>query len=116
VKEYVGGYDDWLRQRSTPSKGTDRGRTVEGMAVKATPAPGKKRKLSFKEKKELDELPGKIERWETDIAALHEQMAAPAFYQQPREKIAAEQARLETLGQQLANAFARWEELEQLAE
>lgn len=118
VKEYVGGYDDWLRQRpASINAATERAKSTETrpQSEKPAEAPGKKRKLAFKEKKELDELPARIERLEADIALLHEQMASPAFYQQTREKIAAEQARLQTLDTELAQAYQRWEELEQAA-
>ena len=78
------------------------------------PAEGR-RKLSFKEQRELEALPAAIENFETEIAVLHRQMAEPQFYQQPGERIAAEQGRLKQLEEQLAAAYQRWEELEPLA-
>ena len=72
------------------------------------------RKLSFNERRELDGLPAVIENYDAEIAALHSQMAEPQFYQQPGAQIAAEQARLKQLEEQLAAAYQRWEELESL--
>ncbi len=113
VREYVGGYDDWLRQRKPPAK-----RTAEAPSQRPAPQPASqatavKRKLSFKEQRELDSLPATIEKCEAAIAELHQAMAAPTFYQQPGPQIAAEQARLKELEEQLAIAYERWELLEQ---
>ena len=113
VREYVGGYDDWLRQRKPrPTR-----RASEGV-----PSPTRsvgeelpvKRKLSFNERRELDSLPAKIEQTEAEVAALHQQMADAAFYQQPGPQIAAAQAELKQLESELAAAYERWEALEQL--
>lgn len=114
VKEYVGGYDDWLRQRKvSPAAAPSKSQTASSSPPKATETA--KKRLSFKEKQELEALPGKIEELEGDIAAVHADMAQPAFYQQPGEQIAAAQARLTKLEGDLASAYHRWEELEQLA-
>jgi len=113
VREYVGGYDDWLRQRKPrPTR-----RASEGV-----PSPTRsvgeelpvKRKLSFNERRELDSLPAKIEQTVAEVAALHQQMADAAFYQQPGPQIAAAQAELKQLESELAAAYERWEALEQL--
>jgi ABC transport system ATP-binding/permease protein len=117
VREYFGGYDDWLRQRKLAT--TPRGREVSVARTSARRVSeglfAGKRKLSFKERQELDALPAAIENYEVEIAALHHDMAQPQFYQQPGAQIAAEQARLKLLEGQLAAAYRRWEELEQLA-
>ena len=60
-------------------------------------------------------LPATIERLEFEIGKLHEAMALPDFYRRPSEQIAAEQARLKELEDQLARAYERWEELEENA-
>jgi ATP-binding cassette subfamily F protein uup len=111
VREYVGGYDDWQRQRAA-------------QVVQETPKPvaatlpannrpkEQKRRLSFKEQQELNGLPGKIEQLETQIAELHTAMADPTFYQQPGPTIAQEQAKLQALETELTAAYQRWEELE----
>ncbi len=117
VREYFGGYDDWVRQR----KPLISPRSNEGTAARAPsrivsePPPDAKRKLTFKERKELEALPETIEQYDAQIAALHREMSEPQFYQQPGAQIAAQQARLKQLEEQLAAAYHRWEELEQYA-
>ena len=116
VKEYVGGYDDWLRQRSESSEAPSKS------AAKTAPAGGKPaatganrdepRRLTYNEQRELSLLPGRIESLEREISAVHETIGNPEFYRQPGETIARETARLKELESQLAAAFARWEELE----
>ncbi len=120
VREYVGGYDDWLRQRPMPA--TENAR-VDSRPPKVKPAgglrlPGKisgPRRLSYKERQELESLPEAIAEYEAEIRALHNDMAQAQFYQQPGDRIAQEQARLNLLERQLATAYARWEELEQFS-
>jgi len=119
VKEYVGGYDDWLRQRPRQVADTDepaRRRVAEPATSVTTPAnaaPDRKRRLSYKEGLELQSLPSTIEKLESDIAAMHEQMVQPSFYQQPGAQIAEQQSRLKDLESKLATVYERWEELEQ---
>jgi ATP-binding cassette subfamily F protein uup len=72
--------------------------------------------LSYHEQRELASLPSKIEQLEAAIAAMHQAMADPGFYRQPGEQIAARQARLKILEGELASAYTRWEELDELAE
>ncbi|MEM7475515.1 MAG: ATP-binding cassette domain-containing protein [Planctomycetota bacterium] len=121
VREYVGGYDDWLRQRpqSSPTRSTNQGEknaqakqklnndSIQGMDKKP-------RKLTFKETKELDELPGKIESHEVSIAQVHQEMADPEFYKQDASSIATKQEALKQLEAELAEFYTRWEELESL--
>jgi ATP-binding cassette subfamily F protein uup len=124
VREYVGGYDDWVRQRadraalemptSKPAASGDKPRASSQKPESS--APERKRRLSYKEKQELAGLPVAIERIERDISALHVALAQPEFYQQPRETIAGEQARLKALEAELHTAYERLEELEPLAE
>lgn len=108
VREYVGGYDDWIRQRAEATE------TAKPAAVESrpTPAPVKVRKLSFKEQRELETLPATIEQLEAEIAQLHAEMANPQFYQQPGDKIAKAQAQLADKEAKLTHAYSRWEELE----
>lgn len=126
VKEYIGGFDDWFRQRqellearadqpsakaSGKGKSASANRGGESAAPKSGP-PAKKKKLSYKEQQELERLPEKIEELEGQIAEMHRLMADPDFYQQAGTVIAAEQGRLNQLETDLATAYARWEELE----
>ena len=114
LQEYVGGYDDWVRQRRT---------TVERPAAPAqknTPAApreekkpaAKSNKLSYKDQRELDALPKRIEALEAEVAALHAAMGDPAFYQQEAAVITEARERLEAVEQELAEAYGRWEALE----
>ncbi len=105
VNEYPGGYDDWLSQRSEVES-----RKVEGQKVKTQ----KSRKLSNKEREELNNLPKLIEQLEAEQETLHNTMADPAFYQKPKDEIAAATARAEEIPQKLDAAFERWEALEGL--
>lgn len=116
VKEYAGGYDDWVRQR--PEKViTESPKKAESSSKPAVKNSGeKKRRLSFKEQQELAALPGQIELWEAEVEEIHTAMGQPAYYQQPPEKIVASQNRLKELEESLARGYPRWEELEGLAE
>lgn len=111
VKEYDGGYDDWQRQRTVSQTPAAFPETVMRPS-KSGPAP---RKLSFKEQRELESLPARIDQLETEQAALHATMSSPSFYQQPKSDISATNAKLEALERELADVFARWESLEAIA-
>ena len=117
VAEYVGGYDDWLKQRGEnvpPQTGT-------APTVRENPRPKREgpRKLSFRERRELSELPGRIRDAETEIAALeaerdelHRAMADPAFYRQDGARVAQCRVRLEAVQTGIEEAYHRWESLE----
>jgi ATP-binding cassette subfamily F protein uup len=116
VREYVGGYEDWVRQRDPRRSGEFKTKPVDpGTPVSAStggPIQPKAEKLSFKENRELAELPARIEALETDQAELHERLSDPAFYQAAREEVAAVKARLAALESELETVYARWEALE----
>lgn len=115
MKEYAGGYDDWLSQKNAAVlAATAAIQAATNPERKAAP-PVKTRSLNFKEQRELDELPRKIENWETEQARMHEQMASPAFFKQDPPVIAAAKQALEKLEASLSTAYRRWEELEALA-
>ena len=108
LQEYVGDYNDYLRQRSEEPAEVQ-------VATKSQPAnkPSKpSNKLSYKEQQDLAKLPGQIEKLETDIARLHETMAAPDFYKQDSADITLAQQLLAKYETELATAFARWEQLD----
>ena len=107
VGEYVGGYEDWLRKRPVVAE------SASTKTKSAKPA-GKPviEKRSYKDQRELDELPKKIEKLESDQAELEEAMSAADFYKQEPEKIASIQDRYQQLNEELEATFARWEELE----
>jgi ABC transport system ATP-binding/permease protein len=112
VKEYVGGYDDWLRQRPAPASAEPE---TPAQPKERTPRPEKpvdKKKLSYKAQKELETLHQQIDAMEQEQTRLHTQMADPAFYRQAPDRIAAIAARAQQLETNLAAAYTRWEQLE----
>ncbi len=112
VKEYVGGYDDWLCQRPKEAKSSVASASKQG----APPAqePKARLKLGFKQEKELDALPRTIERLEKKQQELFQTMGDPRFYKKDKADIVAKTDRLEELKRHLGEAYERWEELEQL--
>ena len=112
VKEYVGGYDDWLDQRPDETKPGMTSSTKR--IIPSVRAPKARMKLGFSEQRELDTLPFTIECLERDQQELFGTMADPELYKKDRSDLAAANERLEELKRLLAEAYARWEELEQL--
>ncbi|NUQ62966.1 MAG: ATP-binding cassette domain-containing protein [Pirellulales bacterium] len=111
VKEYAGGYDDWLRQRKPAEPAAPEPRKPAANPP-ASPAARPASRLKFAERRELEALPAKIEDFESRLAQIHEEIALPGFYQQDRETIVRANEQLRDLEQELADAYARWEELE----
>ena len=111
VKEYVGGYDDWLRQR--PQDAKPRKASFRKQDVLLAQTPIARLKLGFKQQKELDALPDTIEWLEREQHDLFQGMGDPEFYKKDRADIVAANDRLETVKKLLEDAYARWEKLEQ---
>jgi ATP-binding cassette subfamily F protein uup len=116
VEEFIGGYSDWERQggglspRATTATATATVATAQARAVAAAaPSP---RKLSYKEQRELEQLPSRIEQLEAELAAMHTEMSAAEFFRQPGEAITAAQTRLAALQAELDAGYRRWEALE----
>lgn len=133
VREFVGGYDDWQRLAAAPSvtasEKTSRAAPLRPIndaktassAVSAPARPAAPRKLSYQEqrqleadKKELAELPERIEALEAEQSRLAAEMASPAFYQRDSEQIARAVQQAHDLEETLAQAYLRWETLEKL--
>ncbi len=139
IGEYVGGYSDWLRQRPAPAsdargaKQAVRGDAPASQSAQSVAAPGgsqsgsastasgpsaagasapAKRKLSYKDARELEQLPQRIETLETRVAELTAAMAEPAFFAQTRDAVDAHTAALSQVQAELEAAYARWEALE----
>ncbi len=131
VGEYVGGFGDWLRQRPASARhpGKETEIQMKGMPADAdmtdTPDPGlrrvderkesaaaAKRKLSYKDARELEQLPVRIESLENDIAARSAAMNDPAFFKQDSAAILAANGELAKLQAELDQAYARWQALE----
>jgi ABC transport system ATP-binding/permease protein len=110
IGEYVGGYRDWLRQRRPePVAAASPPRSPEPARAQPRPAA---RKLGFKERRELEALPARIETLEDEQARLQETSATADFYRQDAQLIAATLERLNALEGELAVAYERWEALE----
>ncbi len=112
VGEYVGGYEDWLRQRPpsrVPAAGSVAGSRPAAPPPQATARP---RRLSYKEKRELEALPERLERLEGEQHELEARVNDGAFYRQDRDAITAALRELERVGAELERAYARWEYLE----
>ena len=117
-REYAGGYQDWERyQRSIPEATVHAAKRASAPAISARPKikpSDKPRKLSYKEQRELEALPTKIERLETEQAELHERMCDSAFYRQPSEKISLTIERLEAVKLELEESYERWQTRESI--
>ena len=109
VGEYIGGYTDWLRQR--PDARRVQAEKVAAAAPAAEPAKAK-RKLSYKDARELEQLPVRIEQLEADIAAKTAAMNDPGFYQQDNAAIVRANDALSAVQAELDAAYARWSELD----
>jgi len=112
VREYVGGYSDWLRQRSPAEKQAAAPGPRGPAPAAAAPVTEPRRKLLYKEQQELAGLPAEIERLEAEIAGLHADMAAEGYFRRPAGALAADRARLDAVQARLTAAYARWEDLE----
>ncbi|WP_028079802.1 ribosomal protection-like ABC-F family protein [Solimonas soli] len=111
VGEYVGGYTDWLRQRPVPTpKAAPAKPAAPAPAAAPVAAPLSKSTLSNDERRELKNLPGKIEKWEAEQAELGARLAA--LYAGDPAKAGEIEKRLTAIAAQLGAAYARWEELE----
>jgi ATP-binding cassette subfamily F protein uup len=112
VKEYVGGYDDWLRQRTIEEKPQKSEEPKKAAASPRSPRP--KPKFGFRQQKELDALPQTIQNLETEQAELYRLMGEAGFYKNEKSAILKNKERLESVKEELTVAYTRWEELEQL--
>lgn len=110
IGQYVGGYDDWLAQRTSPPEPA---RAAPPAADRA-PAPRaeKTRRPTHREREELRALTARIPELEEELAALQAQMSDPDFYRQPGDRIAALLQRAEVLPPLIEQAYERWAELE----
>ncbi|RAW06649.1 ABC transporter ATP-binding protein [Halomonas elongata] len=130
VREYVGGYSDWVRQggklppapwegaarqRAEPVAEAESGgsrKSPEGASTAGTSPAPKRAKLSYKLQRELDGLPAEIERLEGEVAEFERQVGDPAFYQQDPDTVTATLQALSDKQAELDTAMERWMELE----
>ncbi|MCG6970311.1 MAG: ATP-binding cassette domain-containing protein [Gammaproteobacteria bacterium] len=115
VEEYVGGYEDWLRQRKTPAPGLE---NKPSAAMKTAidqsqinRSQTQKKKLSHKEQRELDTLPERIEVLEQQQSDIQQQINQPDFYKGDPDTINETLARLAKIDAELEGCYQRWEKL-----
>jgi ABC transport system ATP-binding/permease protein len=123
VQEYVGGYQDWLRQRPAPTTieipasrshktaETDPAGSQKSGVFPAS-APLSRKRLTFNEQREYGQLPGTIERLEAEVRQLSETIAGPDFYREGSDAIRRTMSRLEEAQRELHETYERWMELE----
>ncbi len=118
VKEYVGGYDDWLRQKPKEEK-ENKPKTLKSVKVEQPALANKPKKLSYKKQRELElleeemkVLPAQIEKLEKEIAAIQELMLDSDFYRKSAQEMAKTTSRLGELESEHEKTFERWEEVE----
>ncbi|HRZ26861.1 MAG TPA: ATP-binding cassette domain-containing protein [Spirochaetota bacterium] len=109
VREYAGGYDDWLLQR----KARESGQSVQPKKPRDKKAP-ETRKLTFKEKKELESIPQLIADKENRVNEIHAILSNPSFYRENSARVPEMKAELERLEHELEALLLRWEELESI--
>jgi ATP-binding cassette subfamily F protein uup len=116
-QEYAGGYEDWERyQGQIPAVPVETQKRAIAHATPGVPTVGERpRKLTYKERRELEALPGKIELLEVEQLELHALMGEADFYRQSSDKITATIQRIETVMKELEAAYERWQELESAA-
>ncbi|OHB33513.1 MAG: ABC transporter ATP-binding protein [Desulfuromonadaceae bacterium GWB2_53_15] len=112
VREFVGGYDDWLRQAAAENLSTVAG--LKPVQDKSRRQAERARKLSFKEERELEGMPELIAALEEEQERLHMTLADPNFYKNAGAEVLTFNVRLEALEAELVQAYRRWEELEAL--
>ena len=106
-KEYAGGYEDWLRARPQPAAAAP-----QDASAATRREPSRRMKLSYKETRELEELPARLEALETEQRELSARLADPALYQDRTVDLRALNARHDAIEAELLDLLHRWEELE----
>ncbi len=115
IGEFVGGYSDWEAHRvseTTRQRNAETARTASSAAAATPAASVAKRKLSYKDQRELEQLPARIEALEAEIAQRTQAMTLPGFFQRDSGTVIADQQMLATRQAELESAYARWQALE----
>ena len=112
IRDYVGGYDDWLNKREAALQREKE--KAAPPAQKEAPRPKAKTKLSYKESREMETLPGEIEAMEGEVHALQMKLADHTFYED-KDAVTLARERIEELEKRLTTAYERWEYLEGLS-
>jgi len=112
ISEHVGGYDDWLKQQKKDAPET----VAKPVRKKPKPKREGPKKLTFRENRELDNIPSLIESLEQEHALLFSRLSDPSFYKNESTEIAGTKERLESIELELEKAYRRWEVLESVKE
>ncbi len=112
INEYIGGYDDWLRQRVQPQTEIKPKTGSQPRREKSKP----KAKRTFKQQRELDQLPERIEQLETEHQTLYARLSDPELYRQEGEAVTPIKARYEEIERELPLLYERWQKLEEIGE
>lgn len=112
VQEFVGGWSDYAQWRDARAPLQRRAESTRPVGKAVEMPPARARRFSYKDQREFDALPATIEAWENEKAALESAIAEPAFYQRPKDEVTAALSRLQTLGEEIEAAYARWATLE----
>jgi len=115
VIEYAGGYDDWLIQKPK-RKEPPSPQKNESKKIRQKPRPHKPAKLGYMQKRELNDLPQKIDTLESRQKELFEALSDPLFYKKGKEEIARVKAHLDHVENEIETAYLRWEELDNIGE
>ena len=117
IEEYVGGYEDWMRQRKAPEarRGSSDFCQRAASRGKTRPASDVRRKLSYKERREFEEIPLRIEALEAEQRELGAAIEDPLFYKQPAATITATLERVQGVERELTELYARWDALDSRA-
>ena len=120
IKEYVGGYDDWLRQRQSGKKAIALAESIRKTqaataSLSSTASQSEygrdsvaiAKKMTFKEKQERDKLPSQIEQYEAEQRSIHAKMAEPEYFKKAQAQIVKDQRRLSELDDLLVQSYAR---------
>jgi ATP-binding cassette subfamily F protein uup len=114
VREYVGGYSDWLRM-SRPAGGPDAATKPKHRSSSPAPTARPTRKLTNKEREEWTLSQARIEAMEQELEQLHATMSEPGFFRGDAEEIRKASDRAAALPQEIETTFARWAELDERA-
>jgi len=117
VVDYIGGYDDWQKEKARKAAALAAAEELAKRAAKAAASGGagapaaKARKLTNKERAEWDAMPALIEKLANAQTALTAKLADPLFFKKPPHEVTQATGRLHELEAQIATTYKRWEEL-----
>lgn len=113
INEYIGGYHDWLKQRAAQAMNSTQVDKKEANKERGQQNK-QQRKMSYKEQKQLEDMPKLIEALETQQKRLHDKMNASDFYKSEQSVVTDTLNQLKKIEDDLSQAYSRWEELEKL--